>query len=139
MDRAPQPRLWRRRRVLLPVLVTLLLLLAAVVGWERSRATRVMVMNRSGKTEPQVRIEFGPSHWDFKQLEDGGSVRAKLPAGPDYLVGVVTENGLAWQGGPFSPREGERIIVRLDRAGMVEATVVRAWWQQLYSEPGVAE
>jgi hypothetical protein len=110
-------------------------------AWIRSCQARVMVVNKSGATVENVRVDYGRREALLGALEDGDSARVVLALGRDeeLSVAVWVDGAEVWHGGPVGGGRGDRVIVRLDRAGAVEGTIVTDWWHSLLGPSGAAE
>ena len=129
---ATQPKpFWRRRRVIWPVVV--LLLLAAIVTYAVRHAHRswVAVENDTGANLSQLTITACGQQRVFHALADRSSVRFVLAGHGDaseVALSTADNTGPSWHGEYIEPTGGYRVLIHLRRGGQVESQVLWSLW-----------
>ena len=127
----PRPA-WRRKRLLLPVLLLGVLGAGVGIAFQRSDVSSVVIYNHTGATLSAVRVVACGHSATCLALGADDSWRWRLPEGSvtDIALEVATEPPLRWQGGRVSPRGGLRVTLHLWPEGEVEYDSQVSIWRR---------
>jgi hypothetical protein len=125
---------WRRKRVLLPL--TLLILLAATfaLAVARSNVSRIIVYNETGADVAGLHLSACGQTRNFQSIPAEGSVRWKLAPqgnGSEIVLELATQPPVRWQGEHLDPQGGYVVTLRLWPEGQVEAHRQILFWQRM--------
>lgn len=134
---------WRKKRLLLPVSAVVLILLAAGIGWFRSRMSRLVFYNETGEWITALRVTACRQSRSFGGIRDQESVRWTLEnRGAGSEIAVEAQLGgdrvLKWRGGYVEPDAGHRVVLRAWSASDVDVDVQVSIWQQLLGSASVS-
>jgi hypothetical protein len=135
MDTDPLKPGWLRKRILLPLLSSLLLAASLTVAVIRSGTSTVVVYNNTGAPLPPLRIEACGQARLFPALAEKESVRMRLDttgSESEVKLELATEPAWRWSGGFVEPRGGYRLTVRLYPDGQVETDTQLSIWRRLF-------
>jgi hypothetical protein len=129
--------IFRRKRVLLPLLSLVILVVAAFVAIILSDASHVIVYNQTGASIAALKVTACGQTRVFLNLDDQDSFRWKLaPTGElgEIALETAADPPWRWQGSYIQPRGGFRVTLRLWPDGEVEAYTQMSLWQRLFHD-----
>jgi hypothetical protein len=125
---------YRRKRVLLPCVSLVALVLVSAIALVRSDASLIMVFNETGAPLAAIHLTACGQSANFPALPEDASIRWKLEkhGEPSELgLEVASEPPVRWQGGYVEPSGGHRVTLRIWPDGQVEEHRQISFWQRL--------
>lgn len=134
---------WRRKRILFPLGVLLLLAMVIALAGVRSDQSSLVVYNHTGVEIPVLRITSCGRSVTHRALDSEDSWRWRpegASAGSEIELELATQPPLLWKGGYLAPHGGQRVTLHLWPGGEVEFhTQVSIWRRWLGGSPDVQE
>lgn len=125
---------WRKRRILLPLLTVLSLVIAFILAASRSDQSQVVIYNESGAPLGPLTVTACGQQKLFPRVADDTSVRMRLEA-----IGSASSVELSlpayppwrWDGGYLEPRGGYLVFIHIRPNLEVELHTQISLWQRV--------
>jgi hypothetical protein len=125
---------WKRKRVLLPMVLTLLIAIALGIAVIRSDTSQIMLYNDTGATLGPVTVRACGQEFVVPSLADETSVRfrlAKVGAAGEVELLLAGEPPWQWKGEYVENHGGYLVFIHLRRDREVEAHTQISFWQRM--------
>ena len=135
--------MFRKKRIILPLLTLLLAGSAAILAVWRSDTSSIVFYNMTGEALPPLRMEACGEVRTYSAIPEEGSVRWKLSSsgtGSPVKIELARDPAWRWQGSYIEPNGGQMVTLRLWPGGQVEDHHQVSFWQRaLGNVPGMGE
>lgn len=126
--------LWRQPHILWPIAALIFLSATAGLALIRAGASRIMVVNETGRSLSALTIKACGTTRTFAELQADESIRIKLArSGLASEILLATNGVVLWRGEYVDPHSGQRILLRLLPDGLVESGTTTSCWNQFQS------
>jgi hypothetical protein len=127
---------WLHKRVLLPLVLMVGMLVAAIISREAADASTIVIYNETGGLLPPLRVETCGQSASFPTLMDRESVCIRLEPeqeGTAVRLELAVDPPWIWQGDVIKPHGGYRMTIRLWPDRQVESFTDISWWYKPFN------
>lgn len=125
---------WKKKRVLLPAVLLLLVALALGIAIVRSDTSQIMLYNDTGAALGPITVRACGQEFAVPSLADETSVRFRLAKGEatgEVELSLAGEPPWKWDGEYLEDHGGYLVFIHLRRDREVEAHTQISFWQQV--------
>jgi hypothetical protein len=126
---------WLRKRILLPLILLVGVVIAGVIAFVNSDTSTIVVYNETSAPLPPLLIRACGQERSFSALAERESVQFTLkPSGSETAVHLelATDPAWKWEGELIRPRGGCHVTIRLWPDRQIEAYTEISWLQRTF-------